>query len=136
LRGFLANFTAVMLFAHAALGCCTHHVHACGEPHGSVPLVDGKHHCSDACGEYSAGGFRQTSHEHQGQDDCQGSTCDFGRPANEREAKSCDVVCQPVAFLPFEVMPASVASPLEHGLRTIGALPPLRLHLVHQVLLI
>jgi hypothetical protein len=136
LRGFLANFTAIMLFAHAALGCCAHHVHACGEPHGSVALVEGTHHCSDSCGEPSAGSSEQTGHEHQGQDDCQGNTCNFGRPANEREAKSGDVVCQPVTLGPFEDVTGLVGGQLEHNLGKSGVLPPVRLHLVHQVLLI
>jgi hypothetical protein len=125
-----------MLFAHAVLGCCSHHVHACGESHGSVAFVDGKQHCPDTCGDHSAGNSGQTSHKHQGQDDCQGSTCDFGRPANEREAKSCHVFCQPVALLSSKVMPALAGGLLAHDRRTTGILPPVCLHLVHQVLLI
>jgi hypothetical protein len=136
LRRFLTHLTAVMLFAHAVLGCCSHHLHACGESHGSVAFVDGKQHCSDACGEHSAGSSGQTSHEHQGQDSCQGSTCDFGRPANEREAKSGHVFCQFAAVLPSEVMPDLAGGQLVHDLGTTGVLPPVRLHLVYQVLLI
>jgi hypothetical protein len=136
LRGFLTYFTAVMLCAHAVLGCCSHHVHACGESHGPVAFVDGAHHCSDNCGGRSAGRSEQTGHEHEGQDDCQGSTCDFGRPANEQEAKSPDVFCQPVAVLLSEAAPALVGGQLEHQLGTPGVLPPIRLHLVHQVMLI
>jgi hypothetical protein len=136
LRGFLTNLTAVMLFTHAVLGCCSHHVHACGESHGSVVFLDGKHHCSDACGDDSAGSSEQTGHEHQGRDDCQGSKCDFGRPANERVSKSCHVVCQPVLLLLSEAAPAAVDGQREHVFGSLGVLPPLRLHLVHQVLLI
>ncbi len=132
---FLSNFTAVMLFAHTALGCCAHHLHACGEPHGSVALVEGKHPCADACGEHAAASSGQTGHEHQGQDDCQGSPCDFGRPANEREAQSCHVFCQAAAVLPSEVLPVLTGVHLEHDLGAAGVPPPVRLHLVYQVLL-
>ena len=136
MRVFLATFTAAVLFAHAVLGCCAHHEHACGESHGAVGFVDGDHPCSDACGDHSAGGSEQTSHKHQGQDDCQGSTCDFGRPGNEWDAQSRHVFCQSAAVLPSEVLPVLTGVQLEHDLGAAGVLPPVRLHLVYQVLLI
>jgi hypothetical protein len=137
LRAFLTNLTAVMLFTHAVLGCCAHHEHACGESHGSVAFGGGKHHGSDACGDHAAGNFEPSSgHEHQGQDSCQGNSCDFGRPAKEQVTKSCRVFCQPLALLPSEVLPVLTGGQLEHGLRRTGVLPPIRLHLVHQVMLI
>ena len=107
-----------------------------GESHGAVGFVDGDHPCSDACGDHSAGGSEQTSHKHQGQDDCQGSTCDFGRSANEWEAQSCHVFCQAAAVLPSEVLPVLTGVHLEHDVCATGVLPPVRLHLVYQVLLI
>ena len=136
MRGFLTNLTVVMLFAHGVLGCCSHHVHACGESHGSLGLVDGKHPCSDACGDHSAGGSGQTSHKHPGQDDCQGSRCVFWRPTNDWEAESCHVFCQPAVLLLSEAMPVLAGGRLEHDFGRNGVLPPVRLHLVHQVLLI
>ncbi|OHB79692.1 MAG: hypothetical protein A2W31_13365 [Planctomycetes bacterium RBG_16_64_10] len=125
-----------MLFAHAVLGCCSHHIHSCGESHGSIALGAGKSHCSDVCGDHSAGNFGPTGHEQQGRDDCQGSRCDFGRPANEREAKAGHVLCQSMAVLLSDPMPALVGGQPEHERRRTGVLPPVRLHLVHQVLLI
>lgn len=136
MRAFLATLTAVLLFAHAVLGCCAHHLHACGESHGSIAVGSGNHRHSNSCGDHSAGTPDRTGHEHQGQDDCQGSTCDFGRPANDRYAKSGDAFCQLVALPPFAVVPALVGCQLEHDLTATCVLPPVRLHLVHQVLLI
>ena len=136
MRAFLATLTAVMLFAHAVLGCCAHHVHGCEKPHGSVAIGGGQHQCSDSFDGHSTGCSGRTAHEHQGQDNCQGSTCDFGRPANNRYANSCDVSCQLVALPPSDVVPALVGGQLKHDLGTTGVLPPVRLHLVHQVLLI
>jgi hypothetical protein len=136
LRSLLASLTAVMLFAHAVLGCCAHHVHGCGKPHGSVAVGGGNHPCSDSLGGHSTGCSERTGHEHQGQDECQGSTCDFGRPANERYANSCDVSCQFVSLPPSDVVPALLRGLLEHDLGATCVLPPVRLHLVHQVLLV
>ena len=136
MRAFLATFTASVLFAHAVLGCCAHHAHACGESHGAIELVDGNQPGPDACGDHSAGGSEPTSHKHQGQDECQGSTCDFGRPANEREVESCHLSCQAAAVLPSEIPPVLTGVHLEHGVCATGVLPPVRLYLVHQILLI
>ncbi len=136
MRVFLSNLTAVMLFAHAVLGCCSHHLHACGESHGSVGFMDSKHDCPDACSDHSGSSPERSGHEHQGQDDCQGATCHFGRPANEREVKSCHVFCQPAAVPPSEFMPASAGPQLNRDCGATGVLPPVRLHLVYQVLLI
>jgi hypothetical protein len=138
LRSLLASVTAVMLFTHAVLGCCAHHIHACGDAHGSVALGGSQNHCSLSCGDHSAESSGQADHEHQqpGQDDCQGSRCDFGRPTNDREADSGHVWCQSVAVLLSDAMLGLAGSQVDHHLRTTGILLPVRLHLVHQVLLI
>jgi hypothetical protein len=124
-----------MLFAHAVLGCCSHHLHACGESHGSVGLIDSQHDCPDTCGDHSNSPER-SGHEHQGPDDCQGASCDFGRPAKERDVKSCHLIFQPAAVPPSEVMPALTARPLNRENVATGLLPTVRRHLVYQVLLI
>ena len=138
LHALLSKLTAVMLFAHTVLGCCSHHVHACGESHGSVAFGVGTSHCSDACGEHSAGNSRQTGHEHQGSghDDCRGTTCDFGRPTNGREANACYVLARSMDLRSSDPLSALAGGQVEHELGVTRVLLPIRLHLVHQVLLI
>ena len=141
MRSFLTNLTAVMLFAHSVLGCCSHHVHACGQTHDQIAWMGGNpwmggNHCADAAHEHSTGESKQSRDEHQGRDDCQGSPCDLGRPADEQVAKS-QPVFSPLVALPLsEADQASVGGQLGEYLGTTGVLRPVRLHLVHQVLLI
>lgn len=141
MRSFLTNLTAVMLFAHSVLGCCSHHVHACGQTHDQIAWMGGNpwmggNHCADAAHEHATGESKQSRDEHQGRDDCQGSPCDLGRPADEQVAKSHPVFSPLVALPLSEVDQASVGGQLGGYLGTTGVLRPVRLHLVHQVLLI
>ena len=135
LRCFLTNLTAVMLFAHAVLGCCSHHVHACGQAHGRTAWMGGNH-CADAAHEHSTGNSERSSDEHQGNDDCQGSKCDLGRTADEQVAKSYSVFSQHMAWPLSEADQASAGGHLGEYLCTDGVLQPLRRHLVNQVFLI
>lgn len=135
LRSFLTNLTAVMLFAHAVLGCCSHHVHACGQTHDQIAWLGGNR-CAEAAHEHSTGESEQSRNEHPGRDDCQGSKCDLGRPAVEQVAKAYPAFSQFVALPLSEAERASVGGHLGEYLCTIDVLWPVRLHLVNQVLLI
>ena len=136
MRTFVTGLTAVMLLAHAALGCCAHHEHACGAVHGSVAVGGAQHHGSSSCCTHSAGNGGQTGHEHHGQDQCEGFPCDFVRPPTDRYSESRDLSCPPVALSSSCVVPALIGGQREQNLGWTGILPPLRRHLVHQVLLI
>ena len=135
MRRFLTILSAVILFAHAVLGCCSHHVHACGQTHDQMAWMGAKH-CADATHEHPTGDSDRSSHEHQGNDDCQGSKCDLGRPANEPVIKSYPAFSQPMALPLSEADQAAAGGRLEGDLCGTGILRPVRLHLVNQVLLI
>jgi hypothetical protein len=135
LRSFLTYLTAVMLFAHALLGCCSHHVHACGQTHDQVSWMGGNR-CVDEAHEHSPGSPERSGHKHQGNDDCRGSKCDLGRPADEQVAKSHLVSSQLMALPPSLADQASACGHLGENLSADGILLPVRLHLVNQVLLI
>ena len=135
MRRFVTILTAVMLFAHAVLGCCSHHVHACGQTHDQLAWMGGNH-CVDAAHEHSTGDSERSSHEHQGNDDCRGSKCDLGRTADEQVAKSYPMFSQLTALPPSEADQASAGGHAGQYLCAGGILRPVRLHLVNQVLLI
>ena len=135
MRDFLSNLTAVMLVAHAVLGCCSHHVHACGQTHDQISRTGGNR-CADAAHEHSTDKSERSSDPHQRRDDCQGSKCDFGRLADEQVTKSYPVFSPLMALPVFEANQALVGGRLEEYLCAIGVLQPIRLHLVNQVLLI
>lgn len=136
MRAFVANLTTAMLFAHAVLGCCTHHVHACGQPHGVLAVADAAHHGSEACDSHPShgnGGSGLPSHE---QDDCEGLPCDFGPPADALDAKSFAADPQLVASLSANRTPAVVGTPQAHARDVTGVLPAVPLYLAQHVLLI
>jgi hypothetical protein len=135
LRRLLTILTAVMLFAHGMLGCCSHHVHACGQTHDPIARMGGNH-CADAAHEHSTGNSERSGHGHQGNDDCRGSKCDLGRPAGEQVAQSNPEFSQPMALPLSEADQASAGGRLGCDLCTTGVLRPVRLHLVNQVMLI
>lgn len=137
MRRFVANLVAAALFAHAIFGCCAHHVHAFEDAYGPIGLVAGcagvdAHHCDsgEACARCC---------EERGQPDpCQEGKCDFGRPGNERTAKSYPSLFWLVALpLPSECLAAAGNALLEGQFSERGDQQrPARLHLLHQVLLI
>ena len=135
MRRFVTILTAVMLFAHALLGCCSHHVHACGQTHDQMAWT-GEKHCADAAHEHPTGNSERSSDEHQRNDDCRGNKCDLGRTADEPVAKSYSPFSPLMALPPSEADQASACGQLGDYLCTDGALQPVRLHLVNHVLLI
>lgn len=137
MRTVVSVLTIVILFAHAGLGCCAHHVHACGHTHDPVGFpADGT---QDAAGFHSHtdASAKQAGTEHDQRDDCRGSKCDFGRLVNERVVRFCPVL-DPSLALPTSLgqMPAADGQ-REQDQSTRGVLlRRIRLHLLNQVLLI
>jgi len=133
----VSNLTAVMLAAHALLGCCWHHGHGSEQVRGPVAALASSGHCAagDAHGpspaQHDCGTQRGERH------DCQGSPCMFIGPAIQNISPSAVCALQPlVATLPPASLSADGAA-IERSLLATGALlPPVRLHLAHQVLLI
>lgn len=133
MHGFLSNLTAVMLLAHAMLGCCAHHVHACGHAHRQVGSNDGSTACHDHATGYSEG----SEGKHQDRDDCRGNRCDMVRPANQAAGKSDPASYQVLGLSLPAVAQASGGRYRVQQLCTFGTVSlPVRIHLANQVLLI
>ena len=134
LRGFLSILTAVLLLAHAVLGCCAHHEHACGQPHSHMALTS-EHLCADTIHEHPAVTTEQSHQQHPESDACRGGTCDLGRPQDEQVGKSA-ISGRTLAVTLSGATHVTMGVRLQLALGTIGVLLPIRLHLVNQVLLI
>lgn len=131
MQAFVANLTAATLFIHTVLGCCWHHAHAC--EHGVDSTVAAQpvtccHHQHDR---------DSTPHDQpcQSKVDCQG-TCHFVVPQKVHVAPPHWTPIDLVAVLPsladhqLDVTPFLTSAP-----PLLDAAPPLRTHLLHQVLL-
>jgi hypothetical protein len=132
--GFLPHLTAALLAAHTLLGCCWHHAHACGrecEPASSVhasdaPEADDAHRC---------GADNSQSGQHRGLNECRGSSCVFLR-TSECELDGDQFDLPALACLDAGGSPLCAAAVLQPRFAADALLPPLRLHLAHQVLLL
>jgi len=124
-----------VLLAHAVLGCCWHHAHACGEAHDHLALAGWEHHWD--VGKHPSAGGPDCSHHGHGRDDCRGVKCCFVVPAKEK-AGIAPPVSRASAALTFAAADrVSVGSRFEEHLFAAGSQHlPVRLHLLHQVLLI
>lgn len=134
LRAAVSALTVVLLLAHAGLGCCAHHEHACGQTHGHLALI-GEHVCADSIHEHPAVTHGQSGHPHEGPDDCQGSKCVLGRPQDEQVGKSAIFVAD-LTGPSSEAAQGTLEGRLERAPGANDVWLPVRLHLVHQVLLI
>lgn len=120
---------ASLLLAHSILGCCWHHAHECMESlaSGSLSVDELAHRQGGAYGERCD----HSDHQHQ----CLGNRCVFVRGDVSRISAS--MVTMTWAFGP-ELPPTSAIEALASWriLHERVATVPLRVHLLHQVLLI
>ena len=153
-----SNLTAVMLAVHALLGCCWHHGHGSEQMRGPVAvtarispqpwIISGQ--CATACSQavYGADPHVSTACEqavaqhncgtqHGERPDCQDTPCLFIGPATQNISPSAAYALQPlITTLPLASLSADSAATERSLLATGALLPPVRLHLAHQVLLI
>jgi hypothetical protein len=133
MHGLVSNLTAAVLALHTVLGCCWHHAHSCTETCSADRVVRSS---EGGVEEHGCDSGTRTD-GHHGRHDCRGSTCVLAASARA------DV---PRLALQFDAPPAAAVP--SHGASADDAgrdtpfyppdalLPPLRLHLAHQVLLI
>jgi hypothetical protein len=128
MQAFVASLTAALLFIHAVFGCCGHHAHACEHAIEVVLPATCCHHDHDE-------GSQHNDEPCDGKHDCEGS-CIYVLPQKMKiEAPQC-VIIDLLVVLPaladhrFDSASSfeSLSSPRPFG-------PPLRPHLLHQVLL-
>lgn len=133
----LSSVTALSLLAHGLLGCCWHHRHACEEA-GHQEVAPTGHCHADALAAACSGNHDWCQMPLPGHDDCHGARCVFvGSQRIVLVVMTSQVsgpTCTPV-LLPVE----SAASRPAGGWPTpdvAAGLPPLRIHLLYQTLLI
>ena len=125
----LRAIVASLLLAHSILGCCWHHAHECmgSLAAGSLSLDELAHRHSGADGERCD----HSDHQHQ----CLGDRCVYVRGDVSRISDSTATIAS--VFSP-ELPPTSADEALTSwriSHERVAAVP-LRVHLLHQVLLI
>jgi hypothetical protein len=131
MQAFLNSLTAALLFIHAVFGCCWHHAHACGKDCASAvtkPAPCCHHHqrCDDG---------KQPERPCKCNFECEG-TCTYILPQKVKVDAPQSITLDLLAVLPsLADRQIEAASSWE----TVSSLPdwapPLRTHLLHQVLL-
>ena len=147
LHSVVSNVTSVALLAHVLLGCCRHHGHVCpqqlveqsAEQLARAAALDV---AAAACGTEASEDDLLCSAEpfceHRHADDsCQGGRCVFVPVPPGSAAAIWLVQYADAAPLGTAVVAASAAwSPCGELSVAAACCPPLRIHLLHQVLLI
>jgi hypothetical protein len=127
MQAFVATLTAALLFIHTALGCCWHHAH------GSAPAASPQAHC---CHHHQHSDKSDPSHPPgKCNVECQG-TCIYIVPQKVTIEGPQWVTMDVLAVLPsLADRHVEVASSWEAVSFLSDRVPPLRTHLLHQVLL-
>lgn len=129
MRELSRYLTLGALVTHLLLGCCWHHVHngpATSELACAAQTADHEDHDCDH--------EQPSGPSHQGHETCREARCVFVRAVNERFLQSLLSWGQALV-LPSPLFDSAAESSLRCDAAPTAA-PPLRLHLVHQVLLI
>lgn len=146
MRALVSNLVALAMILHAVLGCCWHHAHETTSPVSiaevdAQPAVTVKHCC---CHSHQVEELAQQDN-HRSETDAPAEPC--RAPCGEK----CQYVVvsrvqldSPVAWHSFDLLPSVDQPILSPGLTTLTFEsgdasvdpPPLRLHLLHQLLLI
>jgi hypothetical protein len=140
MSGLLSHIAGVVLLLHMLLGCCWHHAHACHHRLLPAPVSPQGDDCDQWAigGPHHSNGHGSPGDDHHGSDHCQGSWCVF--TAGERLTAVSLAVLQETAITvaPTGHMGTAVtaAVPGPGFSNLAGPCPPLRLHLVNQVLLL
>ena len=127
MQAFVSSLTAALLFIHTVFGCCWHHAHDC------TAAVAGPEAC--CCHDHDDGDSKQ--HEQPCQDgaDCEGA-CAYVLSQKVKVEAPKWITIEYLAVLPTLAdgqLEAATSWRVLSSLPNVG--PPLRLHLLHQVLL-
>jgi hypothetical protein len=125
--------TAAIFVVHLMVGCCAHHAHACdGGPHDAGTTVS-----HDFCGATASCGMAHDSHGPHG---CQGAACTFIHSPYGFHLDKSSFRLNPIAVTPLaeETYSRLGVSPARGFFFDPAGefLPPVRLHLLHETLLI
>lgn len=131
MRRLAHKITVLLVLYHATVGCCWHHAHA-------APLEPGR--AGVKCCDHKHGHNEEqapTPQPHPPGGGCDGENCDFvipqvdaGTELVEQSASTDALCCKPSCAT------CACAKPLSHESPPPVGRPPLRLHLMNQILLI
>jgi hypothetical protein len=139
--GVVSNLAVLSLLAHMVLGCCWHHAHASRQdPTSSAPVADlsGGHDHPDSLPRQRASHPEAAGGEHDGRHGCSGNRCVglVDLPTRTLTPSARQSLELPAACQAFHCGPAvPEATPAKAGPLT-GRCLSVRIHLLHQVLLI
>jgi len=129
MQAFVASLTAAMLLLHAVLGCCWHHAHRCEHRLASAQPADCCHHLPQD------GDGQPENNPHSCPGECEGS-CVYVVPGKVQIEAPQWTSIDFLAVLPLLAdEPWEAATSWEAACSVPDFAPPLRRHLLHQVLL-
>jgi len=134
-----SSLTAVSVLAHALLGCCWHHAHACEDAvsHGEAADLLGGHCHAPAVSASCGCGHHSCQGDSEGPDPCHGGRCTFLRSERARAPAEAPMPCPfPGTCAMIDATASSRLAGGEHKPSCSADGLPLRLHLFYQILLI
>lgn len=130
MQAFLNSLTAALLFIHTAFGCCWHHAHACGKDCSLsvLPASCCRHH-------QHRGDSKQPERPCKCKVECEG-TCTYIVPQKVKVEAPQWITMDLLAVLPSLADHQTEAASFRETISSLPDwVPPLRTHLLHQVLL-
>jgi hypothetical protein len=132
----LSNVTAALLVLHAVFGCCWHHAHHCAEECGMAQTAE-RPDCHEGHSPGDCDSTAPTNHDgHHGSRECQGNPCSFVASISPNGNSFAQSFQASVLLLLDDRHPMIGAGSKQHFLSAGWLLPPVRLHLANQVMLI
>ncbi len=130
MQAFLSSLTAGLLFIHTVFGCCWHHAHACENVASAAACET---HC---CHHHHQGGEKESEDKPCHCDEgCEG-TCTYVAPQKVKveapDIAALDLTVTPELLAGLRIEPANF---WQAARLPLDLSPPLRVHLLHQVLL-
>ena len=136
MRTLVSNLTAALLVIHAMIGCCHHHWHQDDESAATSTGVA----CCCCCDhhDHSHGTSEAPNQPCNGERECHGVCTYIATPRTSLAAATLGVDLDFAAVIPVHGgSPFAAATTLWNQLQVCDdSPPPLRLHLLHQILLI
>lgn len=135
MQAFVANLTAALLFIHTVFGCCWHHAHRCEHGRAVVRKQPAEDQPAKCCHHRDDSGSEQQETPCKGKTGCEG-TCTYVVPQKVSVEAPQWVAVELLAALPSLSDSQLNAAACWDAVSTPPDLaPPLRIHLLHQVLL-
>jgi hypothetical protein len=137
MHSFLSHLTAGLLAMHAVLGCCWHHAHACEREctqaalESSAPHAAHVDHDADSCDSTNS-----KPGQNHGPHACQKGKCVFLGTVENRADVSLGLNLSSHVSATFYTVSSQMPAAVRPLFAADALLPPLRLHLAHQVLLL